>query len=298
MRAGGAAESRVVRVPETLVAIQPSDPSRAEDQYHRGLAELHRYLFHFEAASLPRAVEAFRSATETEPDNAGYWAGLGFVLDASDLPREALAAFRHAREVNPDDEEVEVFILTLLSELGPEREALAAVEALAERDGIDLDSLREELTAAGMPVDARALLMNGFIRARNFLRSRLEDDIERSERTQNPDAWSEQVESERQDCAKMRKELEHDIDPQRVPAGLRDVTPWAIRLGIGDDVCRNRLLEGLTTGERAAMLGAIRQHAASIHSWLDAFGNEPMTPEATAFMYLLLGADETSEMAS
>ena len=243
-------------------------------------------------------MEAFRLATELVPDDAGYWAGLGFALDASDLPEEALAAFRHAKEVDPDDEEVEVFVLTLLSELGPEREAMAAVEAVAKRVGVDLEALREELTAAGMPVDARALLMNGFIRARNFLRSRLEDEIERSHRMQDPEAWRRQAESGRVDCSKMQEELENDIDPERVPAGLRDVTPWAIRLGVGDDVCRRLLVESLTTGERSTLLGLLQDHAASVHSWLDTFGDKPMTPEAAAFMYLLLGADETNLMAS
>ena len=280
------------------MATQPSNPAGAEDQYHGGLAELHRYLFHFEAVALPRAVEAFRFATELWPDNSAYWAGLGFALDASDMPEEALTAFRRAKEVNPDDEEVEVFVLTLLSELGPEREAMAAVEGLAARKGVDLKSLRKDLAAAGMPVDARALLMNGFIRARNFLRSRLEDDIERSQRKQDPENWARRVESERQDCAKMQEELRHDLDPDQVPAGLRDVTPWAIRLGVGDDGCRSKLVEGLTTAERSAMLGVIQEHATSIHLWLDTFGDELMTSEAAAFMYLLLGADETNASVS
>lgn len=47
-----------------------------------------------------------------------------------------------------------------------------------------------------------------------------------------------------------------------------------------------------------AMLGVLQEHATSIHSWLDAFGDEPMTHEASVFMYLLLGADETKATAS
>jgi len=130
--------------------------------------ELHQYLFHFEEASLPRTVDAFRLATSLDPDSAGHWAQLGYSLDASDLPREALVAFRRAGEIDPADEEVEVFVHTLLSELGPEREAMSAVDALAKRNGVDLESLRRDLTAAGVPVDARSLLMNGFIRARHL----------------------------------------------------------------------------------------------------------------------------------
>lgn len=280
------------------MATQPSDPAGVEDWYRRGLDELHRHLFHFEAASLPRAVEAFRSATDLESDNSGYWVGLGFALDASDLPREALAAFRRANELSPDDEEAEVFVLTLLSELGPESEAMAAVEAHAERTGVDLTSLRDDLTAAGMPVDARALLMNGFIRARNFVRSRLEDEIERSQRTQDPEDWAQEVESERRSCTEMQAELERAVEIDRVPPELRDVTEWAIRLGVGDDVCRRSLVEGLTTDERSVVLDVIRERATSIHRWLDTFEDGPMTREAGAFMYLLLGVEEMGNEAS
>ena len=57
---------------ERIVAMQPADATRAEHQYQRGLAELHRYLFHFEAVSLPRAVGAFRLATKLGPGHACY----------------------------------------------------------------------------------------------------------------------------------------------------------------------------------------------------------------------------------
>ena len=270
---------------------------RAEAGFDRGLAELHQYLFHLDEAALPRAVEAFRSATALAPDNADHWAALGFALDSSDVPGEAMAALQRARDVDPEDEEVEVFILTLQSELGPEREAMAAVEALAKRSGVDLESLRRDLTAADMPVDSRALLMNGFLRARNFLRSRLEDAIERSQRRRDPEEWDRQAEAERRECGERQEELRNNIDPEGVPVPLRDVTPWAIRLGVGDDVCRSTLAEQLTPGERSALQGVIREHTTAIHAWLDTFGDEPMTPEAAAFMYLLLGVEEMDDIA-
>jgi len=283
---------------ETSVASQTSDPTGAEGHFDRGLADLDRYLFHFEEAALPRAVDAFRSATALAPDRAGHWAALGFALDASDLPEEAMVALRRANEVDPEDEEVEVFVLTLLSELGPEDEAMAAVEALAKRKGVDLESMRRELADADMPVDSRALLMNGFLRARNFLRSTLEDAIERSSRTRPPEERARQAESERRECDERQEELQNTIDPDRVPAGLRDVTPWAIRLGVGDDVCRGKLVESLTTVERTALVDVIGEHATSIHVWLDTFGDKPMTSEAAAFMYLLLGLEETNTTTS
>ena len=292
----GACFQVVLECAETDVASQPSDPDGAQARFDRGLAELDQYLFHFDDAALPRAVDAFRFATALAPDNAGHWAALGFALDAADMPGEAMVALQRAREVDPEDEEVEVFILTLRSELGPEREAMAAVADLAKRNGVDLESLRRDLTATGMPVDSHTLLLNGFLRARNFLRSRLEDAIERLHARRDPEKWARQAEAERQECSEMQEELRKSIDPDRVPAPVRDVTHWAIRLGVGDDVCRSRLAEHLTPGERSALLTVIREHAPSIHSWLDAFGDKPMTPEAAAFMYLLLSVEEMNAM--
>ncbi len=277
---------------------QTTDPARAEGHFDRGLAELHQYLFHFMEAALPRAVDAFRLATTLAPNKASHWVALGSALDASDLPVEAMAALRHANEVDPEDNEVEIFVLTLLSESGPEREAMAAVEALAKRNGVDLESLRRELADAGMPVNARALLMNGFLRARNFLRSTLEDAIERSHRVHDPEEWARQAESEQRDCFETQEELQDNLNPNQVPDGLHDVMPWAIRLGVGDDVCRSMLVERLTTGERSSLLRVIRKHASSIHSWLDTFQDKPMTPEAAAFMYLLLGVEEKNTTGS
>ena len=159
------------------MAPQSSESNGAETHYHLGLAELHQYLFHFKEAALPRAVKAFERATVLEAGNASYWTAFGFALDAQDLPGEAIVALRQAHQLDPEDEQVEVFVLTLLSELGPEPEAMAAVEAFAERKGINLASYRKQLAEADMPVNARALVMNGFVRARNFLRSTLEDAI-------------------------------------------------------------------------------------------------------------------------
>ena len=134
-------------------------------------------------------------------------------------------------------------------------------------------------------------------RARNFVRSGLEDAMERSHRRRDPEEWAERTEAERRKCAEMQDELRNSINPDRVPSGLRDLTPWAIRLGVGDDVCRNGLAEGLTPAERSALLRAIRKQATSIHVWLDAFGDKPMTPEAAAFMYLLLVVEEMNTVA-
>lgn len=276
------------------MASQHSDPAGAATHYQLGLAALDQYLFYFEDAALPRAVDAFKLATTLAPDKAAHWAALGFALDASDLPVEALAALRRAHEIDPADEQVEVFVLTLLSELGPEPEAMAAVQDLAKRKQVDLESLRQELVAADTPVDARALLMAGFIRARNFMRSTLEDAIERSQRKYTAKQLAQQAQSEWQDCLATQQQLQENFAPDRVPAGFEDVTPWALRLGIGDDVYRSMLLERLTSDERSTLHSLAATHATAIHAWLDTFADQPLSAEAAAFMYLLLGVEETS----
>lgn len=77
-----------------------------------------------------------------------------------------------------------------------------------------------------------------------------------------------------------------------MPAAFRGLTPWAARFGIADDVCRRIILADMAPGEWHALVRAIEPHAAEIHAWLDSFDPEPMSPEAAAFMYLLLGIAE------
>lgn len=271
---------------------QPYDPTRAERHFDRGLFQLDQYLFHFDDAALPQAVDAFRLATTLGQDNADHWVALGFSLDAADATGEALLTLQQAQKVNPHDEEIEIFALTLLPELGPEFEAIVAVEALAERKGVDLDLLRRDLAEVDLPVDSLTLLLNGFLRARNFVRSRLEDSIERSRRTRNPEQWSREIESKRRECREMQEELQSNFDLNQVPVELRDDSSWAIRIGVGDDVCRSMLMKYLTADEHAALSCKIQKQATSIHTWLDEFENEPMTTEAAAFMNLLLALEE------
>ncbi len=263
-------------------------------QFDRGLIELDRFLFHFEEAALQRAIAAFRLAARLAPDDSRHWSALGFALDCADRPDEALAAFRRAQAVDPDDEEAAVFVLTLLAEAGREDEAMAGVVAHAQRTNVDLEALGQELADADMPADAHTLIRNGFIHARNFLRSTLQTAIERAERRLDPKAWARQADAERRECEEAQETLAREIDPTRVPDGLADLTPWAIRLGVGDDVCRGLLWEQLTPEGRATLAALIPEHAKAIQNWLDETDSDSMTPEAAAFMYLLLGWEESS----
>jgi len=267
-----------------------SDPSSSP--FQRGLAELAKYLYDLEDAALGRAIDAFETAASIAPDEAAHWTALGFVLDAAGLSSDALRAFQTAARLDPDDHEVEVYVLTLLSESGAEAQALAAIDAAAERKGVALGSLRRDLAAAGMPVESRALILNAFIRPRNFVKSRLEDEIERAERMSDPARWERLRDAERRECSEMQNELRRDIDPQRVPADFRMVTPWAIRLGVGDDFCRGWLVERLTDRERLEVRRVVTEYAGLIQNWLDGFGSVSMPEEAAAFMYLLLSMEE------
>ena len=62
-------------------------------------------------------------------------------------------------------------------------------------------------------------------------------------------------------------DIQNTLDSDQVPAGLHDVMPWAIRLGVGDDVCRSMLLERLTTGERSSLHGVILNAARRTKTW-------------------------------
>ena len=268
--------------------------NHARAYYGNGLDELERYFRNGDETALRHAADRFRLAATLDPDVPTHWVALGFALDAAGLADGAMSALQRAAELDPEDHEVAVFILTLHSESGPEPEALAAVDAVAERRGIDLESLRRELTDVGMPCDACTLVQNAFIHPRNFIRSRLEDDIDLAQRNRDPEGWHRRRMSEQDGCSEMQHDLGRSVDPARVPASFRVVSLWASRLGVGDDSCRTVLLGRLTELERAEWLGIVAEHAPSIHAWLDGFGDGPMSPEANAFMYMLLGIEEAS----
>lgn len=264
------------------------------DQYETGLDRLSRHLRDADDSALPEATTALRSAVASSPDSARCWATLGYALDAAGDVEGALASLRRAQALDPDDEVVEVFVLTLFSELGPENEALAALEATSKRRGIDLQPLRADLREAGFPVDSDSLLRNGFLHARNFLRSRIEDEIDEAQDRRGPVSSTSRGDDLLKDCLTLRAELRSRFDSARLPEDFKQVVPWALRLGIGDDACRSKLVEALADVEREELLELVRTHAADVHAWLDSFGGGPMPAEAAACMYLLLAVEEAS----
>ena len=268
------------------------DVEQGARSFDSGLLELETYLLHSDDAALERVVRAFRQAVALCPENASYRAALGFILDVAGYGNEAVVALREAHRQNPEDEEVAVLLATVLAESGAETEALEAVEEAALSQQVDLTSLRQELQAAAMPTDARTLIANGFVHARNFLRSRYEEEIDRARRSIAPQDAMRRAAAELQECRAMQQALERDFDARQVPISFRDATRWASRIGIGDDVCRGIALAGLASEERVEMQRVLSDHASSIHAWLDGFEVGTMPPEAGAFMYLLLAVEE------
>jgi len=266
------------------------DPGRGP--YAEGLIHLGRYLQGLDDAELAHAIERFRSAVEGEPDRVAAWVALGFALDAADARADALQAVEHAARLDPDDAEVEVLVVTLLSEAGPEEVALAAVEATALRLGIDVEELRRNLKAVQMPTDARTLVANAFVHARNFIRARLEDEIERVLTESDPEGARRREETDRRRCLDERERLRGAVDAERAPDSVRDAVPWAARLGAGDAECRDRLAQELDPDERAELAAVVARTAPFIHAWLDSFGADALTEEAAALLHLLLAVEE------
>jgi tetratricopeptide (TPR) repeat protein len=233
------------------------------------------------------------SAIAVRPKHAASHAALGYANDLLGRRHEqALACFRRALRLDPRDRISEVYALTLLAEMGRERQARAGIRAAAKRHALDLPKLRRELTAVRFPTDARTLLMNGFIHARNFMRSAIGGEAERIRNAREPGRARRQAAAERKACRQHQEALARRFDASRVPAALRALAPLASRYGIGDDVCRPRLLMRLAKAQRAKLIRAVDAHGRALHAWLGGFPRGKMTAEAEALLYLAQGIEE------
>src|SRR5688572_29133751 len=154
--------------------------------YQQAILLLDEYPIDGREEKSARARELLEQAAASRPTHARTQAALGYACDLRGEAQQALACFREAQRLDPEDRIVEVYVLTLLAELGPEEEAVRAVRDAAPRHGVDLPALRRDLGAAKFPSDAATLLRNGFIRARNFFRSRLADEAERIRNRREP----------------------------------------------------------------------------------------------------------------
>jgi hypothetical protein len=82
------------------------------------------------------------------------------------------------------------------------------------------------------------------------------------------------------------------LDPEAVPQHLRDLLPMATKWGIGDDVIRDDFQEKASEEEKLELQRLLNGKGQAINDWLDSFGNNLMSDEAAAFMYMMLGLDE------
>jgi len=242
---------------------------------------------------LLQARRHLESAIAKRPKHAASHAALGYTNDHLGRRQEqALACFREALRLAPRDRISEVYALTLLAEMGREKEARAGINAAAKRHGIDLAKLRRGLAAARFRTDAHTLIANGFIHARHFMRSAIGAKAERIRNARRPGRAARRAKAERKSCQEDQQALARRFAASRVPAQLRVLAPWASRYGVGDDVCRRLLFKSLARAQRARLIRAVDAHAREIQAWLDGFPSGQMTAEAEAFLYLAEGVEE------
>jgi hypothetical protein len=268
-------------------------PEDADALYRLAVLRLEEYSWANGREQLRQARDALRRAVGLRPGHAPSQAALGYVHDllGARNAKQALACLREARRLSPRDKIYEIYVITLLQEAGEEEEALAEVKAAALRHGVDLKALLRELDAAGMKADAAALLQ-GFLRARNFLKSQLRDEAEQILNRLQPGRAQREAVAQHTRCAEDQRELARRFRASRVPVDLRALSVWASRYGIGDDYCRPYLLKRLPKKQREQLVRTMDRHAAALQAWLDSFAEGRMTDEAAAFMYLAEGVEE------
>lgn len=290
------AEAKLIDVAEKRVAADPDDATAHYQLAVLLLATRDLYEFYLpdETGVLARADRLLTRATELDPSHAPSHAKLGFTLHqlGEELER-ALASFKTARRLDPKNKTVDVYVPTILAEMEREKEALAEVEAVGRRQKVKLAALRKELAKAKFPADAETLLLNGFIRARNFFWSETWDEAERIRNSLERGRKRRVAQEELDECERMRHELEQSFDASRVPAAVRALAPAASRYGIGDDACRPILMKRIPKKERAQLIKRADRLAGKVDEWLNSFGGgDKMSDEAAAFMYLMNGVDE------
>jgi tetratricopeptide (TPR) repeat protein len=264
--------------------------------YQQAILLLDEYPIDGREEKPARAKELLEQAAALRPAHARTQAALGYACDLRGEAQQALACFREAQRLDPEDRIVEVYVLTLLAESGPEEEAVQAIRDAAPRHGVDLPALRRDLERAKFPSDAATLLRNGFIRARNFFRSRLADEAERIRNRSEPGRARRLASAEREACEEFQRELARSFDPSRVPDELRPLADWAARYGVGDDHCRPYLMKRLTRSQKDRLIRTMDEKADAVQRWLDRFAAGEFTDEAAAFMYLAEGVEEIRDI--
>ena len=254
--------SDLIAAVEMLEARVAADAKDADARYKLAVLLLEVHHWTREREELGRARAALKQAISKRPGHAPSHALLGYLYDHAGIrgAKQALACMAEAHRLKPGDKIYKVYRMTLLAESGQDEARLAA--------------------------------MNGFIHARNFLRSRLSDEAERLQNRLQPGRAQREADAQHERCLQDQRDLERSFDPSRVPASLRALSSLASRYGIGDDYCRPYLLQRLQKKQRADLVRAVDRLAKPLHAWLDTFPEGKMPAEAAALMYLALGAEE------
>jgi tetratricopeptide (TPR) repeat protein len=263
-----------------------ADPNDAKAHYQQAVLQLAtRDLYEFyapdEAGVLDRAEKLLARAVALDPSDSAAHAKLGFTYHQLDRLEPALASFRTARKLDPKDATVDVYVPLILVELEREKEAQAELTAVARRQKVPLAKLRKEIEKVGWVADARTLLTNGFIHARNYLWSEMSDEAERIRNSLERGRKRRVAKEELDECRAFQRELKSGFDASRVPPALKALTAAASRYGIGDDPCRHLLMKKIPKQERAKLIKLADRLAPRVDAWLDSFGGgDKMSNEA------------------
>lgn len=294
------ADARDMKQPDTAeqslerrIADAPND---AVAHYRLGtllLASRDLYELHApdDQGVVARAEAVLDRAVQLDPRRATGHAALGFARDQLGRPEDALRCFITARRLDPKNGVVDVYVPTLLAEMGRERDALADIARVARRRKVSLAQLRRELAAARQEPSADALL-SGFVRARNHLWSWLRDEAERIRNSLSRGRRQRRAQAELRECEAMSRELRREFRASQVPRALRPLAPAAVRWGIDDDTCRPLLMLRIPRDARARLIRQADALAGVVNAWLDGFAPGKLSTEAAAFMYLMEGVDE------
>lgn len=83
------------------------------------------------------------------------------------------------------------------------------------------------------------------------------------------------------------------IDSSKVPADLRNLTPFAEKWGVSDDILRGDLQAKASSEDKAALSAVLKGRNGHITQWLNSYSKGfTMTDEAAAFTYMQRGLDE------
>lgn len=275
---------------ENAVARQPY---RAEALYELSIVLLAFYQPTASAALLHRAKLVVRRLVRLAPLLADAHALLGWTLDCgARAPQAAIHALEEAHRLAPADRLVETLLLTLLAEHAAADVVMPRLEAAAQRQGIDLAGIRQQLQAQSFPLDPHTLLLNAFPHARNAFRAWIATEAERIDQQRQPARHAALQRRAQEDCLEERRRVRKAFRPERVPAALRPCIPWALKYGIGDDPCRAHFLAQMSKREQHTLQQRLAEHASALHDWLDSFGQNRLSTEAAAFLYLLQAYEE------